>query len=320
MANTPRHAPVMVEECLTLLAPALSAQGAVLVDATVGLGGHTQAALDRFPNIRVIGIDRDPKALDLASDRLRRYGDRFTSYLGTYDQIPEALEGEKADGILMDLGVSSMQLDDPDRGFAYAQDTALDMRMDQTRGQTARQFVNEASQADIAYALRTYGEERFANRIARAIVSAREDRPITTTGQLADLIRGAVPAAARRKGGHPAKRTFQAIRIAVNDELDVLRAALPRALASLRVGGRIVVESYQSLEDRMVKKIFAEGAEPKLPPDLPVVAEKVNATTTLKLLTRGAVKPSPEELHENPRSASARLRGAELTAPWRYRE
>lgn len=316
-ADNALHTPVMVAECLDLLAPAFDVDQPVLVDATVGLGGHSEAALRAFPNLTVIGVDRDLQALRVAKERLTPFGDRFIPFHGTYDEIPEALQGELADGILMDLGVSSMQLDNADRGFAYARPAALDMRMDERSETTAATLLANSSERELTEILRKYGEERFAPRIARAIVARRDANPITTTDELVEVVRAAIPAAARRKGGNPAKRTFQAIRVAVNEELDILSDALPRALASLRVGGRIVVESYQSLEDRIVKRVFAEGATSKLPADLPILADEVEQGTRLRLLTRGALKPDLEEQEKNPRSKSARLRAAELLAPWR---
>lgn len=314
------HQPVMVRECLELLAPAFDVDRPVLVDATVGLGGHARAALEKFPNLTVIGIDRDLNALHRAKDRLEKFGDRFIAFHGTYDEIPEALEGLKADGILMDLGVSSMQLDDPKRGFAYSRPATLDMRMDPTTELTAAQVLADYPEGELTRVLSQYGEERFASRIAREVVRRRESAPIETTDELVEIVRKAIPAAARRRGGNPAKRTFQAIRIAVNEELVILSDALPKALESLRVGGRIVVESYQSLEDRLVKRIFAQGAASLLPPDLPIPADEAQVGVRLRLLTRGAVKPSLAEQEENPRSKPARLRAAELIAPWSENE
>ncbi len=328
---TPTHLPVLVPQCLELLGPAFKSsveRGAhvvdpraggdrpVMVDATVGLGGHTEAFLQAFPDLLVIGIDRDLRALAKASERLQPYGDRFIPFHGTYDQIPQALRGAKADGILMDLGVSSMQLDQPERGFSYAVDAPLDMRMNSEDDLTAYEIVQTWSAQDLARIFRRYGEERSAPRVARAIVAARDQQPIETTGQLVEIVREAIPAPAKRKGGHPAKRVFQALRIAVNSELDILEDALPAALSSLRVGGRLAVESYQSLEDRLVKQIFTEGAASGLPPGLPVSARTADSQRRLKLLTRGALKASPSEIERNPRSASVRLRAAELLKPW----
>lgn len=316
---TAKHKPVLVEECLDFLAPAFgrSVDAPVMVDATLGLGGHTEAALVRFPTLQVIGIDRDPSALEQATRRLDRFGSRFVPFHGTYDQIAGALEGRKADGILMDLGVSSMQLDERERGFSYAWDAPLDMRMDQSSGVTAAELLNEADEGELASIIRKYSDERFARRIAKEIVRRREIAPLTTTSELVDVVRQAVPAPARRTGGNPAKRTFQAIRIAVNSELSILEDALPRALECLRVGGRIVVESYQSLEDRLVKTVFNQGRAPTLPSDLPVMADLAEKGERLRILTRKAVRADEREIEHNPRAASVRLRAAELVAPWR---
>lgn len=314
------HKPVLVEQCLDLLAPAFqtdTTSSPLMVDATLGLGGHTEAALKRFPTLSVIGIDRDPSALALASDRLEHFGARFTPYLGTYDEIPEALGGRLADGILMDLGVSSMQLDQPERGFSYSKDAPLDMRMNQFEGRTAAELLNEEDEETLAAIIWRYSDERFSRKIAREIVKRREVAPLSTTGELADIVRDAIPAPARRTGGNPAKRTFQAIRIAVNEELSILEEALPRAFESLRVGGRIVIESYQSLEDRLVKRVLKEGEAPEFPPGLPITATQLQVGERLKPLTRKPILASDEEIEDNPRAASVRLRGAELIAPWR---
>ncbi|UNX55972.1 16S rRNA (cytosine(1402)-N(4))-methyltransferase RsmH [Georgenia sp. TF02-10] len=311
------HLPVLVERCLDLLAPAVDRPGAVLVDATLGLGGHTEGALRRFPGLRVVGIDRDPHAVALATDRLAPFGERFTAVRTTYDHVDDVAAEHGTDGqvqgVLMDLGVSSLQLDDAGRGFAYAQDAPLDMRMDPTTGRSAAQLLAEAPEAELRRILHLYGEERFAGRIAAAVVRRRERAPLTRTTELVDLIRGAIPAAARRTGGHPAKRTFQALRIAVNGELEVLDRALPRAVEALAVGGRIVVESYHSLEDRAVKAALARGATSSAPPDLPVEPE--THRPYLRLLTRGAEEADEAELARNPRAASVRLRAAERLRP-----
>ncbi len=307
-----RHVPVMLERVVELLAPALQDEGAVCVDATLGLGGHTEALLTRCPGARVIGLDRDTEALALARRRLAPFGDRFTGVHAVYDEVAEVLAREAegtARGILFDLGVSSLQLDEADRGFAYRHDAPLDMRMDQTRGTTAAEVLNTYSRGDLARILRTYGEERFAGRIASAIVREREKEPFTTSARLVEVVRDAVPAAARRTGGHPAKRTFQALRIEVNAELDVWSEAVEAAIEVLEPGGRIVVLSYHSLEDRIAKRALAEGARSRTPPGLPV--ELPEHGPYLRLLTRGAEVPSDAEQHTNPRSASARLRAAE---------
>lgn len=313
-AGNSLHVPVMWETCVGLLRPAVDSALAagrepLIVDCTLGMGGHTEAFLTAFPEAHVLGIDRDTQALELAGERLAPFGDRFESVHATYDDIDLALAGRLADGIMMDLGVSSLHLDDESRGFSYAQDAPLDMRMDATSGITAEELLATASAAEIARILRTYGDERFASRIADRIVAEREREPLTRTGQLVDIIDRSIPAPARRTGGHPAKRTFQALRIAVNGELDILERAMPRAIAALPVGGRIVVESYQSLEDRIVKAAFAEGAKSTSPIGLPV--ELVDHEPYLELLTRGALQADPAEQATNPRSASVRLRAAE---------
>lgn len=311
--GTPQHVPVLKERVLALLAPALREPSAVLVDATVGLGGHAEAALSGFPALRVVGIDRDRRALDLCADRLASFADRVTLVHAVYDEVPEILDRlgyREVQGMLFDLGVSSMQLDVADRGFSYAHDAPLDMRMDPTStGLTAAQVLNTYEAADLARILRIYGEERFAQRIAARIVVERQVTPFTTSARLVDLVRACIPAPARRTGGNPAKRTFQALRIEVNGELDVLRRAVPAALSRLAVGGRIVVMSYHSLEDRIVKQAFAAGAQPSVPPDLPVVP--VDRQPWLRLATRGAERADEAEIQVNPRAASVRVRAAE---------
>jgi 16S rRNA (cytosine1402-N4)-methyltransferase len=306
------HIPVMLERCVEILGPALERPGAVVLDATLGLGGHSEAFLQRFPQARLIGLDRDPQALAASGERLAPFGDRATLVHAVYDEIPEVLArlGVRAlSGTLFDLGVSSLQLDMRERGFAYSYDAPLDMRMDSSRGITAAEIVNTYPAADIARILRDYGEERFAKRIADNIVAEREREPFTTTARLSDLVRDSIPAATRRTGGHPAKRTFQALRIAVNDELPVLERALPAAIAATGLGGRIAVLSYHSLEDRLVKRAFAAASESAAPPGLPVVPEQYQPK--FKLLTRGAEPPTEAEIAENPRAASAKLRAAE---------
>lgn len=314
-----RHTPVLLDECLDMLAPALETEGAVLVDCTLGMGGHSDGALRRFENIRLIGIDRDPQAIALASERLAPFADRFTAVRTTYDHVDEVVAAHspsgKADAILMDLGVSSLQLDEADRGFSYAADAPLDMRMDPTSGISAAELLATAPEKEIARILRVYGEERFAPRIARLIAERREKEPLTRTSQLVDIVRAAIPAPARRTGGNPAKRTFQALRVAVNDELTILERALPAALRSLRIGGRLVVESYQSLEDRIVKDVLRAGSTVDAPPGLPVIPESM--APSLELLTRGARLADEAEREKNPRSASVRLRGARLVREWK---
>jgi len=306
------HVPVMLERSLELLAPALTPPGAVHLDATLGLGGHAEAVLAAHPNVTLVGLDRDPQALRLASERLAGYSGRTHLVHAVYDELAEVLRGlgiGQVNGAMFDLGVSSMQLDEPSRGFSYAQDAPLDMRMDQTRGITAQEVVNTYTAADLARVLRVYGEERFAGRIAKAIVRERSKASLTSSARLADLVRDAIPAPARRTGGHPAKRTFQALRIEVNGELTALERALPSALDSLAVRGRIVALAYHSLEDRLVKRALTDRARSKGPVDLPV--ELPGAAPTMRLLTRGAETPGEGELTANPRAASVRLRAAE---------
>jgi len=306
------HEPVLLDRCLALLAPALQGADAIAVDATLGLGGHSQALLERFPDLHLVGLDRDPTALAMSRERLAAYEQRITLVHAVYDELPRVLARlgiKSVDGILFDLGVSSMQLDDVERGFAYAQDAPLDMRMDPDEQVTAADVVNTYSARELARVLRTYGDERFAPRIAAALVREREREPFTSTARLAELVRSSIPAAARRTGGHPAKRTFQALRIEVNGELDALERAIPAALDALRVGGRIVVMSYQSLEDRIVKSGLGERSRSTSPIDLPV--ELPGHGPEFRLLTRGAETAGDDELRRNPRSAPARLRAAE---------
>jgi 16S rRNA (cytosine1402-N4)-methyltransferase len=313
---SPSHVPVLLDRVVALLTPALGHEGAVLVDATLGLGGHSEAVLARCELARVVGIDRDPEALRLAGERLAAYGDRFTSVHATYDTIPEVLADlglAHADGVLFDLGVSSMQLDVADRGFAYREDAPLDMRMDPTEGPTAADVLNTYPQAELARVLREYGEERFAPRIAAAVVRERVTEPFTTSARLVELLYRAIPAPARRTGGHPAKRTFQALRMEVNDELGVLRRAVPAAIDSLAVGGRVVVESYHSLEDRLVKQAFAAATRLDVPLDLPFVPP--DREPALRLVTRGAERADAAEIEANPRAASVRLRAVERVRP-----
>ncbi|MBV7363836.1 16S rRNA (cytosine(1402)-N(4))-methyltransferase RsmH [Actinomycetaceae bacterium TAE3-ERU4] len=300
------HIPVLRDRCVALLAPALQAPGALLVDCTLGMGGHSEAVLEALPECCVLGIDRDEQAIEMAGRRLAKFGNRFRAVHATYDEIERVLAGNKADAVLMDLGVSSLQLDEAERGFAYAQDADLDMRMDRSTTLTAAEYLAAVSQTELARVLRKYGEEKFASKIAANIVATREKSPLTRTSQLVDLVRQSLPQAAMRKGGNPAKRTFQAIRIVVNGELEILENALPAAFSALRIGGHLVVEAYQSLEDRMVKQFMNELSTAKAPVDLPVVPPSAQPCATL--LTRGAEKATKEELESNPRSASVRLR------------
>ena len=312
----PRHVPVLLDRIVELLAPALGplGEGAVLVDATLGLGGHSAAFLERLPALRVVGIDRDPQALARAGERLAPFGPRATLVRAVYDELPAVLARlgvPPVQGVLFDLGVSSLQLDDAERGFAYAQDAPLDMRMDAsgTAGATAAQVLNTYGVDDLTRVLRDYGEERYARRIAQAVVRERARRPFDTSARLVELLYATIPTGSRRTGGHPAKRTFQALRIEVNQELAVLERAVPTALEALAVGGRLAVLAYHSLEDRIVKRALAAGTQSRTPAGLPI--ELPGHEATLRLLTRGAERPSEAEVAANPRAASARLRAVE---------
>ena len=308
----PLHVPVLLERCLELLAPALTAPQAVLVDATLGLGGHAEAFLEHFGQLRLVGLDRDPEALARSTERLAPHAARVTLVQAVYDQLPDVLARlglERVQAVLFDLGVSSLQLDRPERGFSYATDAPLDMRMDPMSGPSAAEVLNTYSVEELTRVLREYGEERFARRIAAAVVRERARAPFTSSARLVDTVRAAVPAPARRTGGHPAKRTFQALRIEVNGELAALERALPAAVTALAAGGRIAVLSYHSLEDRLVKRAFVAGATTSAPPGLPVLPP--GSEPYLRLLTRGAELPTDEEVAANPRAASARLRAAE---------
>jgi 16S rRNA (cytosine1402-N4)-methyltransferase len=314
--TTPSHVPVLLDRVVALLQPALGREGAVLVDATLGLGGHSEAVLTRCELARVVGIDRDPEALRLAGERLAPFGDRFAGVHATYDEIPDVLTRlglDHADGVLFDLGVSSMQLDVADRGFAYREDAPLDMRMDPTTGPTAADVLNTYPRDELTRVLREYGEERFAPRIAAAVVRERDREPFSTSARLVELLYDQIPAPARRTGGHPAKRTFQALRMEVNDELGVLGRAIPAAIDVVTVGGRVVVESYHSLEDRLVKRAFAAATKVDVPQDLPFVPE--DRQPSLRLVTRGAERADDTEIADNPRAASVRLRAVERVRP-----
>jgi 16S rRNA (cytosine(1402)-N(4))-methyltransferase len=307
------HVPVLLGRVQSLLEPAFATTAApIYVDATLGMGGHAHAMLAANPRLRLIGLDRDTNALDRSRQRLAPYAERVILEHAVYDQLPDVLSRlgvPHVHGVLFDLGVSSPQLDEAERGFAYSYDAPLDMRMDQTQELTAGHVVNTYPVADLTRILRDYGEERYAHRVAQAIARARGTAPIESTKVLADLVRTAIPAATRRTGGNPAKRTFQALRIEVNAELAVWERALPAALDALAVGGRVVVLSYHSLEDRITKRILAEHTTDTTPPDLPVPLPELQPR--FRLLTRGAELPSDEETTENPRAASVRLRAAE---------
>ena len=314
-----QHVPVLAGRVTALLAPALAAEGAVLVDATLGRAGHARALLQACPGLFLVGIDADVAAIEAAGELLAPYAERVTLVHAKYDEIPAIVSTifppgpDRVMGLLFDLGVSSPQLDDPARGFAYAQDAPLDMRMDRTAERTAADVVNGYPPAELARILHEYGEERFARRIAEAVVRERARAPITSTQRLSTIVKDAIPAATRRTGGNPAKRTFQALRIEVNDELGTLRRALPAALDVLAVGGRVVVLAYHSLEDRIVKRELVRRAADQTPPGLPVPAPA--AAPQFRLLTRGAERPDNEEVTGNPRAASARLRAAERIRP-----
>jgi 16S rRNA (cytosine1402-N4)-methyltransferase len=308
------HVPVLLERVTELLAPACSADGAVLVDATLGLAGHSLAMLEAHPGLRLIGLDRDPDARAEAARRIEAAGhtDRVTLVPAVFDELPDVLARlgiAEVQGVLFDLGVSSLQLDRPERGFSYAVDAPLDMRMDPGAPRTAAEIVNTYPPKDLARVLRVYGEERFASRIAAAIGRERIREPFTNTARLAELVRESIPAATRRTGGHPAKRTFQALRIEVNDELGALERALPAAVDALAIGGRVVVITFHSLEDRIVKQTLAADATDRTPPEFPVPVPELGPV--LRLLTRGGEAATDAETAANPRAASARVRAAE---------
>ena len=306
------HEPVMLARTLELLAPALASDSAVLVDCTLGLGGHSEAFLNSFENLTVIGIDRDLVALELAGKRLEVFGSRVKYFHGTYEQIPEALSKfgfSEASAILMDLGVSSMQIDSPDRGFAYSFDAPLDMRMDSSTGETAAELIATASELELARIFKEYGEERFAKKIAAEIVSRRAATPIVSSKQLAGIISQIVPFIPGKSSGHPAKRVFKALRIAVNQELEILESAIPAAISALEIGGRLLVLAYHSLEDRIVKQAIVQAASSSAPIDLPF--ELPEHAPVLKLVIKGAEQATLQEIAANPRSASVRLRVAE---------
>jgi 16S rRNA (cytosine1402-N4)-methyltransferase len=306
------HLPVMRDRVVALLSPALEPAGAVLVDATLGRAGHATALLAQHPRLSLIGIDADATAIAESGRLLAAFGDRVTLVQARYDELPGILERlgrPSVQGILFDLGVSSPQLDDPQRGFAYSYDAPLDMRMDTAGPLTAADVVNTYPADRLAAVLREYGEERFARRIADALIRERGREPVTSTLRLAQIVRDSIPAPARRTGGNPAKRTFQALRIEVNHELDALRDVLPAALDVIAVGGRIAVLAYHSLEDRAVKQALAQRSVDTTPPGLPVPLP--DSQPQFRLLTRGAEKPGEPELAANPRAASARLRAAE---------
>jgi 16S rRNA (cytosine1402-N4)-methyltransferase len=310
------HISVMRDTCVDLLTPAINkSETPVVVDATLGLGGHSEALLESNPNLVLIGIDRDLDAIVKAKNRLAKYENRVKLNHAIFDEITDVVNSfgfEQVDGILFDLGVSSMQLDQSDRGFSYSQDAPLDMRMDRSTGITASEIVNNYAPGELVRILRTYGEEKFATRIVENIVKERAKAPLNSTTQLATLVKESIPAATRRTGGNPAKRTFQALRIETNDELGAVNRAIPQALELLKVGGRLVVMSFQSLEDRIVKEIFAQATTSGTPRDLPIDLPEFAAK--FALVVRGSVLPSEAEIAANSRAQSVRLRAIERLA------
>jgi 16S rRNA (cytosine1402-N4)-methyltransferase len=310
------HIPVALERCIALLTPAIEdRQSPIVVDATLGLGGHTRALLNRFPQLNVIGIDRDLDAIAITKPALSEFADRLTIVHAVYDQIPQVLEDlgiSGVDGILFDLGVSSMQLDEASRGFSYSQEAPLDMRMDRTAPLTAFDVLHNYSAPDLMKIISRYGEEKFAKSIVSNIMKARESNSLNTTKDLAELVKASIPAPARRTGGNPAKRTFQALRIEVNQELAVLDRAIPAALKELHPGGRMVVMSYQSLEDRIVKSALRDVTESHTPRGLPF--DIPGQAPKFTLVFNGSENAPEAEIAENPRSQSLRLRAVERNA------
>lgn len=305
------HAPVLRDRCVELLAPALSEAGSVFVDGTLGMGGHSEAVLEACPNAKLVAFDRDRDAIALAARRLERFGDRVNLIHAVYDELDEQLDQlgiDEIHGALFDLGVSSLQLDEAERGFSYARNAPLDMRMDQSGGETAAELIARLCEAELRDLFYRYGDEKLAPRYASHICKARDLAPITTTGQLVEILQQATPAA-RRDAGHPAKRVFQALRIAVNGELEALESAIPQALDRLAIGGRIVIESYQSLEDRFVKRELQRRSTSSAPRELPM--ELPEHQPEFALLVRGAERASDEEAERNPRAIPVRLRAAE---------
>lgn len=319
------HVPVLRDRVTELLEPAVNAAvdsrgTAIVVDATLGAGGHAEHFLNVFPRARVIGIDRDAAALADAQERLAPFGERFSPVQARFDAVADEIAAGRGDnfelarahgvdGALFDLGVSSMQLDQAERGFAYSIDAPLDMRMDPSEGITAADVLNTYSHGDLARILKTYGDERFAGKIASAVLREREQEPFTTSGRLVELLYTTIPAATRRTGGHPAKRTFQALRIEVNRELEAIEQALPAVTGLLPIGGRAVFMSYQSLEDRIVKQAFKELTASKTPPGLPV--DLPGTAPLFRTVTRGAEKANEQEINDNPRAAPVRVRAIE---------
>lgn len=325
------HVPVMRQRMAQLIAPKVEELGenAVILDGTLGAGGHAEYFLRTFPQASVIGLDRDTDSLAKAKKRLEGFGDRFLGLHCRFDRFAEPLEAAAATGgkarpaavalelgfagALFDLGVSSMQLDQVERGFAYRVDAPLDMRMDPTQGLTAADILNTYSHGELARILKTYGDERFAGKIATAVLKEREREPFHSSARLVELLYQVIPAATRRTGGHPAKRTFQALRVEVNRELEAIEQVVPEVLGRLVEGGRAVFMSYQSLEDKIIKRHFAEASTAKTPPGLPMDLPGMEAK--FKLVTRGSEKASAQEIEENPRAASVRVRAIEALQP-----
>lgn len=310
------HKSVMLDRCITLLTPAIERNSnPIVIDATLGLGGHSKAILEKFPQVKIVGLDRDQSAMKIAKENLQDFAERITIIHAVYDELPSVLDSlgfKKVDGILFDLGVSSLQLDEAERGFSYSQLAPLDMRMDQSDPLSAAVVLNTYTKGELVRVLRNYGEEKFASRIADNIIKARASGILNNTKDLAELVKSSIPAATRRTGGNPAKRTFQALRIEVNNELKILETAIPAALDRLSVGGRMVVMSFQSLEDRIVKRFFADASESKSPRGLPV--EMAEFAAKYNLVFRGSESASDEEIESNSRAQSVKLRAIERIA------
>ncbi len=310
------HKSVMLDRCITLLTPAIERNSnPIVIDATLGLGGHSKAILEKFPQVKIVGLDRDQSAMKIAKENLQEFAERITIIHAVYDELPSVLDSlgfKKVDGILFDLGVSSLQLDEAERGFSYSHLAPLDMRMDQSDPLSAAVVLNTYTKGELVRVLRNYGEEKFASRIADNIIKARASGILNNTKDLAELVKSSIPAATRRTGGNPAKRTFQALRIEVNNELKVLETAIPAALDRLSVGGRMVVMSFQSLEDRIVKRFFADASESKSPRGLPV--EMAEFAAKYNLVFRGSESASDEEIESNSRAQSVKLRAIERIA------
>jgi 16S rRNA (cytosine1402-N4)-methyltransferase len=310
------HIPVALDRCIALLSPAIeSSTNPVIVDATLGMGGHTRALLVKYPQLKVIALDRDLGAIEIATSNLSDVSDRVVIVHAVYDELALVLAKlgiTEVDGILFDLGVSSMQLDQAERGFAYSQDAPLDMRMDQSSGPTALDILNTYTYGELVRVIRNYGEEKFATKIADNVIKAREAGTLRTTKDLAEIVKNSIPAPARRTGGNPAKRTFQALRIEVNQELAVLERAMPQAINAIRIGGRLVVMSYQSLEDKIVKKALSEVVASHSPLGLPF--DLPNSAASYKLVINGSEGATVSEIEMNARAQSMRLRALERVA------